>query len=202
VSTVSNPFAQVARVVLAVLLLAVLLFIGAWAVILATTGLASLPPTLGAALVAALVTGVSIYGKQLFDRRNQVHLALRQERAAAYEEFLAMWFQVLSPVTGVPPPDTATIQASFASFTRKAMPLASDHFIKEWSTFRRQFPVGAAPPTGPTALLQFEKVLAAIRVDFGYSNKGLKTGDLLGLIVNDIDTVLVTLPPAVRNHRL
>ena len=41
-------------------------------------------------------------------------------------------------------------------------------------------------------ILLYEKLILAIRRDLGHNNKGLKTGDVLALFVNDIDQHLTT----------
>jgi hypothetical protein len=70
---------------------------------------------------------------------------------------------------------------------------ASDTDLVEWSRLRR-VTITASPEQQQFNLLRFEKVLLAIRRDLGHKNKGITTGDLLGLWVNDIDAFLKAHP--------
>ena len=65
---------------------------------------------------------------------------------------------------------------------------ASDNVLVTWSRFRRGLAAGRFP--GIDAVFEFEKVMFAIRDDYGHTNARVRTGDLIGLVVLDIDDYL------------
>jgi hypothetical protein len=82
----------------------------------------------------------------------------------------------------------------FQRFTKGLIVYGSAEMVQSWSTYRRRYFASPQPPPDPnldpTILLGFEKILSNIRREFNHHDRRLKRGDLLGLFVDDVDTLL------------
>lgn len=74
-------------------------------------------------------------------------------------------------------------------FTPSFMVWGSDDVLAAWSRFRR-LSITAMSKDPAESLWAFEDLILAIRKDLGHSNRGLTRGVVLGLFVNDIDSIL------------
>ena len=159
--------------------------------------IASLPSESAAAIFAGVFAVSSATAVVLltryFERRRALEQALRDKKVPLYEEFVAFWMKALNR-KGKPPISEQEMRQFFVSFTQKLMTWGSDGFVLRWSRFRRKMGTDVAAEQASMAalgnLLEFEALLMEIRREFGHANEGLEQGDLLGLFVNDIDSVL------------
>jgi hypothetical protein len=142
-----------------------------------------------AALVAGtatvLVSVASVTVGRVLQRRQESDQAIREQKIPMYEEFVGFWFGYMMSAKTGSTPTTEEVLDFMRRFTQTLMVWGSDDVIKLWSEWRKPFASGN-PPEGATALFEFEKLLLAIRREFGHKNKGLETGSLLGLFVNDL----------------
>ena len=74
-------------------------------------------------------------------------------------------------------------ESLFNELTPELINWASDEVLVAWSRFKRN----AISGSGVETVFDFEKVLLAIRHDYGHKGKNVSEGDLLGLFINDID---------------
>ena len=72
-------------------------------------------------------------------------------------------------------------------FTEALAMWGSDDVIKQWGGLRRKMANydPADPRRGATTLLDFEKLMLAMRRDVGYPETTIGSGDLLRLFVDD-----------------
>jgi hypothetical protein len=145
---------------------------------------------------AALVTGAaavvvslgSLLGSRYFDARRDQLQRLRDKKAGLYEEFMS---SVLGTYfLGVE--DQATKDARLKEYFSRMAPglitWADDGVIVEWARFREVLS-NQVVEEGKVALpplLAFERLLLAIRKDLGHANRGIQTGDILAVWINDI----------------
>ncbi len=151
--------------------------------------LTEVDPTVAAALVAAVATtlvsvATVVYGRYR-ERRDALDREIREKKIPMYSELVEELFAIFKLGTDEEP--TAEDSQRLGDFMVKITPLlitwASDEVLATWSRYRRR----AADLEGAQSLFEPERLLLAIRRDFGHNNKGLAKGDSLGLFVNDID---------------
>jgi hypothetical protein len=154
-------------------------------------------PTVAAAIVAAGATGLLSLLTWILQRRDERKKAIAQEirtrKIEIYTRMLEHWFEIFG--LGEDRSDAESERAIAAASTQIARltPLllswASDDVLSSWSKYRRAF---STPGADPVALmLGFEQFLFVVRRDVGHANKGLQTGDLLALWVNDVDEAIM-----------
>ncbi|WP_429845308.1 hypothetical protein [Brevibacillus sp. FIR094] len=159
----------------------------------AWTTFMSLDPPVSAALitgsVTALVAVLSLILTKLYERKKEIEQSHRTNKLPLYEEFISFYFKLLmSSKTGQPVSEAEMIEFH-TKFTQKLILWGSDDVISAYANFRRVYlNLSKYPPN--ELLLQFEKIMLALRKDTGHKNKKLNTGDLLSLFVNDIDDFL------------
>jgi hypothetical protein len=148
---------------------------------------------------AALITGfatitvatISIVGARYFEQKRAIAREIHEKQIPMYEEFVRFMFRVFG--LGGEAPSEDEIVDFLRSFTTSLIVWGSNRLIVEWSAFRRAAILQAnanGNPSDPANIFLFEKLLVAIRQEFGHPVKGLSRGDLLGLFVNDIDQYL------------
>jgi hypothetical protein len=183
------------RTVTGILVLATLLGLVSllgWAILVALT---SINATVAAAIVAGsatvLVSVLSVILSKQWERRREIEQEHRKQKIPIYKEFLAFWFKVAAAQKpgATPVTDEETVQF-MRDFTQKLMFWGSDGVIREYAIFKRQMNNALDAPLD--AVMGLEKVLLAMRADTGHRNKGLAPGDLMSLVVNDLDAHLPT----------
>lgn len=209
----SKAWAALQRIVAVLLLLAVLsgAVFGIWMMV------TSLAPEVSAAIIAAAVTVlVSVFSlvyTKRWERRSVIEQEHRKQKAQAYGKFMALLFVTMrSGQAGSPPPPNK-VAHDFDEFARELLIWGSDNVIKKFAAFRTfadtSEPLSASPGATPAqkaeterralqALVAFEEVLCAIRLDLGHDNDDLKPGDLLRTFVNglNLSEPRQTTPPA------
>lgn len=167
-------------------LIAVVIVGGFFAVRAAVGFLTSASPQLGSAVVGAgglvaVALVANVWSKQL-EHKRQIQEEQRKKKAEVYEEFMGFWFGLLTGNESEEDPSgfQTKVENYIRSFTHKLAAWGSEAFLKEYRIFKEKIKYD---PDG--ALLDFEKVLLAIRTDLGYSNKGLNRGDLLKIFLDE-----------------
>jgi amino acid transporter len=152
---------------------------------------ASLQKEVAAAIIVAsatvLVSVLSVVVGKYYERKRSIEQELRQKKIPMYEEFIRFWFDLFmsDKLTGEPMKEKRMLEY-FNTFTQKLMVWGSDEVVNIWSNYRRGIPVTPSASDALHSMLEFEKLLAAIRKDLGHNNRNLKEGDLLGLFINDM----------------
>ena len=146
--------------------------------------------------IAAMASVITLTVGRHLDRKRAVESHLRSKRTPVYEDFVDFWFRLMSASSkrgkGVSGSDEETVEF-LRRFTQKALLWASDDVLARYAAFRRSAMTSALTQRlDPLALFVFEDLLFAFRRDLGYSNKGLKRGDLLAQFILDIDKYLPT----------
>ena len=104
---------------------------------------------------------------------------------------MSFWFDKVfaaSQPGGVPVKDEE-VKEFINGFTQKVILLSSARFLKAWSEFKGHYLAGgtADPNYSANVTFEFEKVLKAMRREFGQTNRGLSEGAILRLWITDID---------------
>lgn len=156
--------------------------------------LTSASPQLASAIVGAgglifVALIANVYSKQV-EHKRQIQQEQRNKKAEVYQEFMAFWFRVLTGKEEENGSESSVPQEEqdkyVTEFTYKLVTWGSESFLKDYVSFKENMKQGGAS-------LDFEKVLFAIRADLGYSNKGLKQGDLLKVFLDSpgVDSLLL-----------
>lgn len=145
-------------------------------------------PTVAAAAVAAISTttvavATLVIGRY-FERRKTIEADIRASKIPTYSRLVSGLLGVFQSKSG--PEQQAAAEALFRDLTPDLITWASDEVLIAWSRFKRDIP-NLPPEEAPFAL---EKVLMAIRRDYGHRGLDVKEGDLLGLFITDVDEVL------------
>lgn len=155
--------------------------------------LASLQQEVSATIIAGMVTIVvsilSITIGKYYERKMVIEKELREKKIPMYEEFIEFLLNLLlaKKIKGEEMSEDEMV-TFFNKFTQKLMVWGSDEVVSQWSKYRRQ--AGKDPQDSSKSMFELEKLLLAIRKDTGHANKNIKSGDLLGLFINDIDKYL------------
>ena len=145
-------------------------------------------PQLGSAVIGTagliFVAVIANIGAKYLERGQQVQQEQRARKAEIYEEFMAFWFKLLTEDEKEDevevPESQKEIESYVRGFTHKLVAWGSEPFLKEYGAFKENIKHNT-----DDALLSFEKVLLEIRTDLGYSNKGLQSGDLLKVFLEE-----------------
>jgi uncharacterized protein YneF (UPF0154 family) len=154
--------------------------------------IASLDSSIAVAIIAAaatvLVSVLSIVLGKVYEARSLIQKEHREKKTPVYEDLIKFMFRILMATkTADPPSEKETIEF-MAGFTQRIMVWGSDEVLAAWVKWRRLSTDEAAMKANPIKLmLLYEELIFAIRRDLGHKNKGLATGDILALFVNDID---------------
>lgn len=169
-----------------------------WVIRSAYRVLSSMDSDIAVAIIAAaatvLVSVISIIVGKIYEAQTSIQEELRKRKTPVYEEFITFIFRVLlGEKTGSTP--TSDEMAKFLSdYNQKMMVWASDSVLREWSAWRHSLEQHNAleEPNFVAGLIQYEKLILAIRKDLGHKNEGIKKFDILRLFINDLDKVVGT----------
>jgi hypothetical protein len=172
--------------------LAVLVVIGGYFVVRALSDiLTSTNPQVGSAIIGAggavTVTLIgSIWAKQIENQR-LIQQEQRAKKAQVYEEFMEFWFPTLGNFDPSSPEWTTEVEDYVRRQTHGIATWGSEEFLSAFITFKADLNIDRA-----AAIADFETVLLALRADLGYSNKGLKPGDLIKIFLAEqaVDTIM------------
>lgn len=143
-------------------------------------------PTVAAAAVTAMstviITVATLVIGRYIEKRKAIETEIRASKIPVYSRLVSGLFTLLQTEAG--PQQTVAAETLFRELTPDLITWSSDEVLVEWSRFKRT--VSNLPPE--EAVFALEKVLMAIRRDYGHKGSKVEDGDLLGLFINDIDT--------------
>lgn len=145
-----------------------------------------------AASATAFVSAVSIVLGKIYESHLTVQKELRERKVLAYEGLLSFIFKVfMGGKIGKAPTEEEMVQFMF-EYNQKMMIWGSDSVLAEWSTWRKllQENVDSDGKAFLPAMLQYEKLIFAVRKDLGHKNTNIKPGDVLALFINDLHKYL------------
>jgi len=145
------------------------------------------------ALVAGVITIVGsaatiAYGK-IQEKKKDIEQQLRVKKIPVYENFLQLCFRCMAAVKdGEVSESKAPLDSEFRDFIQTMIVWASDDVMLAFSKWLQ---ICRSPSDSETGALEkavaLEQLLLVIRKDLGHENKNLGQGDILRLIVNDLD---------------
>jgi hypothetical protein len=195
------------RILLGLLTLVFLALLGLLALSSLWAAIVSLSPTILAPLLIASGTVISVtitvVVGQFLQRRAAHEEAQRSRKVEIYERFMERWFGFLElgiseeKRTGAVT-ESAEAIAYMAEFSRQVILWGSDTVVRDYSRFTGRTR-GPVLPGSVEPMLEFERVLFAMRRDLGHTNRGVKPPDLLRLFITDIDEALATQKAKDRN---
>lgn len=192
-----SGFIALAIMVLAVIGILNLLGKGLAAIWAGFLNLISTISTLDTVLIIALISGtitilglivnsiISILIKSL-EHKNKLREEIRAKMEKPYEKFINMIYDMLMDSKSNKKFNEAEVIKKMYEFSKEVTLHGSNKVVKKWVKYRTS--AGKLTPVENMKLL--EEILFAIRDDLGIKKRKMKTGDLLSLIVNDIDEVL------------
>jgi hypothetical protein len=144
-------------------------------------------PTVAAASVTAMATIIgaiiTLLVGRYFERRKTIEDDIRSKMIPLYSALVKGFLAVFNAGQDG---QAQTAQEFFEEVTPDLLTWASDDVLLEWSRFKRS--IGKVPDDEVPFL--FEKLLVAIRRDYGHSGKNVTEGDILGLFITDIDEAI------------
>ncbi len=147
---------------------------------------------MSAAVIAAVATVLVSVSSLIWSNRSQQRQSIQQEqrkqRAAVYEELLVYWLGVMRGERrrASEKQRKEMDNAYYRSVPPKMLAWASEPVLKEYALHAAPLEEGEED----RSILDFEELLFAIRKDLGYSNEGLKRGDLLRTFLTGVDAAL------------
>ena len=149
-------------------------------------------------VAVSLVVGVLTVGALLWRRASEVkeqrEAHIRDQKVPVYEGFLRFWFKMLyQGGKGKQAPNQQVLNQHMVDSVPGFVFWASDDVIRQWNELRRSM-AAADESRGIEKLFELEDLMLAMRADLGHDNAKLQRGDLLGLWVNDIHTVIAKNP--------
>lgn len=194
-----NPMSKTARHILSVFLGLLLLgglACGLFVAVRATFQvLASINSSLAVAIIGAsatvLVAVLSVVLGKIYEARSLIQKEHREKKIPVYEDLIAFVFRVLMGArTGRSPSEQEMIEFMMG-FTQRVMVWGSDEVLTAWVKWRRLATSEVEMRSDPMKLMRnYEELILAIRRDLGHRNKGLQSGDILALFINDINQYL------------
>jgi hypothetical protein len=154
-------------------------------------------PTVAAAIVAAVATGLlsllTLVVQRQHERQESIEQEIRARKIAVYTALVDRWFDIFGLGEERSEEESAAAisaaTARLAKMTPELISWASDEVLATWSRYRRA--MTRRKPDPVWLMFGFEDVLLTIRRDVGHANAGLTRGDLLALWINDVDEALM-----------
>lgn len=147
---------------------------------------------LNTTVTAALVTGsITIIGSvsafavgRYFEKRKEVEQAFREPRLQAYERFITRFAEL----TGDKPAESGDLVAFLRQLNKEILLWAGPHLLKTYTSFL----MSAADAHAGKTFFMLEDFYRAMREDLGHSNRGVKRGELLRLVLkaDDVNALL------------
>ena len=152
--------------------------------------------TLDTVLVIALISGaITILGLivnsiisiklKASEHKNRTKAEMRIKMEKPYASFVNMIFDMLSSVKGSKKMSDSEMTARMVEFSKEVTLYGSNKVVKKWAKYR----TSANKLSPADNVKQLEGILFAIRADLGLKKRGMKTGDILALFINDIDEI-------------
>lgn len=138
------------------------------------------------ALALIIVAGIGYLANKTIEQKKSIELSMRPRKLELYEGFVGFFLKVLGNGKVYPKPSEKEIMKFFADSTPLLISFASNKVIEKWGKLR----IKMADDDGINNMFQLEELLVEIRKDLGHTRSGLHQGDILRLVVNDIDNYL------------
>ena len=154
--------------------------------------LAGINPALATAAATIIAAALTVTVGRYFERRKEIEAAYRDKKTAIYDEFLVGLFRMLlggeeGSVSVNQEADPAVVEF-LREHHRKLILWSGPKGLKAYSDWYKQMQLTSV---SAQTVLKMEKFFLALRADLGHSNRGLKDGDILRLILKDTDLLLL-----------
>ena len=136
----------------------------------------------GAAVVVAVL---SVLISRHLENRAALRKELREKKVPGYEQLIEFLFGILMSVKSDQKLEESELVTRFSKINQTLMIWGSDEVLASFVAFRKT--VTQQPVEVARMLVAYERLILGIRRDLGHSNKGIGTGDILSLFINDID---------------
>lgn len=145
-------------------------------------------PTVAAASVGAMSTiivavATLVIGRYV-ERRKAIEAEIRASKIPVYSRLVGGLMSTI--LNGASQDNAEQIANLLRDVTPDLVTWASDDVLIAWARFKREVQRSAAED----AVFEFEKLLLAIRRDYGHSGSKVTEGQLLALFINDVDEQL------------
>ncbi len=150
---------------------------------------ASAPLIAAAGTIVASVIAITL--GNYFASRLKIDEANRSKKIPVYEDLLNFMFKLFdAPRTGKTIVENEVAEFVLA-FNQRLMVWGGDIVVAAFVKWRRYITNADAVKARPhEGIFLYEDLILAIRRDLGHRNKGLATGDILAIFVNDVDSNL------------
>lgn len=152
----------------------------------------SLPPTLRAPLAGAvallLVPVVTYFTTRALDLGRSRENAIRLKKNQIYDDLMAGMLDMLGMGPTGKPYSEEQIRVLYANATPRLMTYGSRTVILAWNSFRQE--TARPEHTNQSMLFAFEDLLIALRNDLGHSDRAHQRGEILGMFVTDLSSIL------------
>ncbi|MGX7760690.1 hypothetical protein ACWQ06_18820 [Streptomyces angustmyceticus] len=160
-------------------------------------------PTVSAAAVAAMSTvavavATLVIGRY-FERRAAVETEIRSSKIPVYSRLMESLLRMILRGDAAAS-STEEMVEELREITPQLIAWASDDVLVEWSRFKRSIAEASTDSERESALFDLEKLLMAIRRDYGHKGRTVKEGDLLGLFINDANELLARRRNSARSR--
>jgi hypothetical protein len=155
------------------------------------------PEAIAAAVIAASATVVvsvsGILATKHLEKRQEIEREQRERKLEVYQQFMDYYFAAMQKVRSEMnvAKQREFDRAFHASFPKNLISRGSEDIIKKYGAW-----VKLDDPEASGDIFGLENILLAMRKDLGYTNRGLKEGDLLRTFLEGVDERL-----AERNQR-
>lgn len=191
----SNVMARVLSPLLGLILLAAIGY-GLYEILrMGLTALAGLDKGVKAAIVAAsatiLVSVITVVIGNVYASRVQIQKENRDRKIPVYEDLFTFFFRFMNQEKSGEVVGEREFAQFSEQFNRQFMVWGSDDVVSAYVKWRMFITDEKKQQLEPQEnLFLFEDLVYAIRKDLGHTNKGLNTGDILSLFVNDVQSIL------------
>lgn len=147
--------------------------------------------SLDSAIIVALITGavsaLSILGNTVVNAVMKKREYLRVHREDPYMRLISLVYDFQAAASKGESLADDELAEILTQFNKELTLWGSSKAIRAWGNWRKESSAGSGGPF--QTLFEMERVMVQLRKDMGM-RRGIRKGDLLRLMVNDIDSVL------------